>query len=965
MSHDMQVMMIGALGALVLSSTASAQTIAGGTATAQLEEVLITGSRVITSGNDSPTPVTVVTTEDLMEVRPGNLAEALNEMPAFAGARGLNSNTGTAGQAGSPATSNNAANVANLRQLGLLRTLVLQDGRRVAPTTPDGYVDMNTIPQMLVKRVDVVTGGVSAVYGSDAIAGVMNFVTDTEFQGFKGNLQAGRSDYGDAETADAGLAFGTELFGGRGHFIGSFESRYSAPIDSKLDRPWGREVRTIQGNGTAAFPLVHVKNVRVGNLTFGGRVNGASNLTTNPLFDQRFTSGGYLVPFVHGPRDGITDANNERGGDGAFYFAQLRAGLESNQAYARLDYDFTDTVNGYLSVQNSLNHSVGTGVQFNSSTLSIHRDNAFLLPQYRAAMVAANQTIFTFGKMFNSIPRTELETYSRNLNVTAGLRGELFNDYDWEVSVANSRGSFDVRQNAAINFGRLYAALDSVVVGGVPVCRAAATNPVYAGCVPMNVFGENSESQAAIDYVVERLEWDTNISMQNVAASLTGSPFSSWAGPVNAALSAEWRRLSYEIDSRSPSSNARANCTGIGAGLNCNANTRTHNSGVDSVPEITTTTSEAAIELGVPLLQDAPLAQSLDLNAAYRFAHYDRAGDANTWKAGLTWDPIDMLTVRATRSRDFRAPSLDENFRALATTFGNVTDRLTEFQTGTGAVGLTNVRTENSGNANLKPETADTVTFGVVLRPTPNMDFAVDLFKIKVKDAITAAQGNNRESQLACYASGGTSPLCDLFERLNGNPVSGNSTTNPIVLSRTTFVNAGLTETEGVDLEASFRTSLVGRPASLRLLATYQPHLINQLIGAAALDSAGVVGGGGLQAQAKWRATAFLRYNPTDELTLAMQYRWRQSLELSPVLDPVPVEASKVKSVGFTNLNISYKPQALNGTMDVFFNVQNVFNTEPPHAGNYLNQQPGQLGESAFGDDVIGRNYTVGVRVRL
>ncbi len=218
----------------VCGSLSSTAVCAQDSGVSELEEVVVTGSRVITNGNDSPTPVSVVTTEELTTVRPGNLAEALNDMPVFSGSRGQNSNTGTSGAAGSPATSNNAGNVVNLRQMGLLRTLVLYDGHRAPPSTPDGFVDLDTIPQALLKRVDVVTGGVSAVYGSDAITGAVNFVTDTEFQGIKGHLQAGRSTYGDADTVEGGLAFGTNLFGGRGHIMGSFETRHASPIDSKV-----------------------------------------------------------------------------------------------------------------------------------------------------------------------------------------------------------------------------------------------------------------------------------------------------------------------------------------------------------------------------------------------------------------------------------------------------------------------------------------------------------------------------------------------------------------------------------------------------------------------------------------------------------------------------------------------------------------------------------------------------------
>ena len=325
------------------ATAAQAQTANATNAGNELEEVVVTGSRVIANGNDSPTPVTVVTTEELTAVRPGNLAEALNDMPVFAGSRTQNSNNGTGGAAGSPATSQNAGNVVNLRQMGLLRTLVLYDGHRAPPSTPDGYVDLDTIPQMLLKRVDVVTGGVSAVYGSDGISGVVNLITDTEFQGIKGNLQSGRSAYGDAETVEGGIAFGADLFGGRGHIMGSFETRNAKPLNSKLDRPWGRDFITVQGSGTAALPYIMMRGVRQNNQTFGGRINSTADAIGYGCWSvirPQFASSGTLVPFVHGSTQGIPNVTREQGGDGGLPVAADSCRAGHAQGYGRFDYDF-------------------------------------------------------------------------------------------------------------------------------------------------------------------------------------------------------------------------------------------------------------------------------------------------------------------------------------------------------------------------------------------------------------------------------------------------------------------------------------------------------------------------------------------------------------------------------------------------------------------------------------------------
>jgi iron complex outermembrane recepter protein len=180
--------------------------------------IVVTGSRVVRDGNSSPSPVTVVQTENLLAARPGsNLADALAILPVFAGSRGAGSNPSTGGSASG---GNGSANQLNLRNFGITRTLVLVDGLRIPPTLFNGAVDVDLIPQMLVQRVDVVTGGVSAVYGSDAISGVVNYVIDKNFNGLRLEASSGISEYGDARQLDAGVAWGTDV-GERGHFEAS------------------------------------------------------------------------------------------------------------------------------------------------------------------------------------------------------------------------------------------------------------------------------------------------------------------------------------------------------------------------------------------------------------------------------------------------------------------------------------------------------------------------------------------------------------------------------------------------------------------------------------------------------------------------------------------------------------------------------------------------------------------------
>ena len=240
---------------LAFSAQAYAQEAAS---TASVEAITVTGSRIIRNGDASPSPVTVVSTEDLVKSNPGaTLAEALNTLPTFAGSRGATSNPTTTGTA---AGGNGAANQLNLRNLDATRTLVLMDGKRVPPTLFNGVVDVDIIPQMLIERVDVVTGGVSAVYGSDAVSGVVNYVINKTFTGVRGQVSYGASEQNDATKFDAAVAYGVKL-GDRAHAEFSYEYRKEGGIDARTQRDWANQWG-VTGAGTAANPYVLQGNLR-------------------------------------------------------------------------------------------------------------------------------------------------------------------------------------------------------------------------------------------------------------------------------------------------------------------------------------------------------------------------------------------------------------------------------------------------------------------------------------------------------------------------------------------------------------------------------------------------------------------------------------------------------------------------------------------------------------------------------
>ena len=917
-----------------------------------LQEITVTGSRLIRNGLDSPTPLTSVSVDDLASVHPGTLGNQLNDLPIFDASRGQSTNAGNGGLSSGPTAPNPAANVLNLRNMGYQRTLILFDGKRVPPTSPDGAVDINMIPQLLLQRVETVTGGASAVYGSDAMTGVVNFITDTKFTGLKVNAFSGLSHDHDGFTQDEGVAWGTNLFDGRGHFEVSLENRGDPNVLLRNQRAWGRDVWTVQGLGTTADPFHLVQNTRISSSTFGGLI------TSGALSGQQFGANGVLSPFVNGAPTGTT--GYQSGGDGAYYNSSFKASQQLDQLFTRLDYNFTDSVRGDVTFAGTYNYngSVQTSNVLNNVTLS--SQDAFLSPAYQAELAGAGQPTFKLSKVWTDVPPSNSETWERQYFVNAELHGEFGDGYNWDTWYTHSQTRQTTRQNANINNENLAAALDAVVnpATGQTVCNVTLTNPgLYPGCTPLNPFGPGAESQAAIDYITSPTQFLSIQTMDDVSASVTGEPFHDWAGPVNIALSAEWRKLTWELDSDATPSDP-VSCTGLR--YNCSASTLLW--AVSSTPDrspVSQKVSEGALELNIPLLKDVFLAKDVSVNGAARYTDYNTSGSAVTWKGGLDWQINSQLTLRATRSRDIRAPNLDDLYFPTSLSTMQVTDLLT------GQNPL--VPLQGGGNPKLVPEVGYTTTAGFVYRPEwlPRFSLTLDGYWIDVTNAITSLQGTNPSIQAICYASGGTSPYCLLQRRPNG--FTDTSPANAVTEWFNEEINIANQLTRGADLEANYGATVFNHPLTLRFFESYQPHLIQKVPGLTTVDLAGVAFyANAVQATPVYRWTMTGMYSPVRDFTINVMERWRSSLAWTPTPAQQIVSNSRIPSVGYTDLTLSYLMHPADSQLEVFFNVQNLFNKQPP-PGAYLgaNGAVGQFGGFVYGDDPMGAYFTLGVRFRL
>jgi outer membrane receptor protein involved in Fe transport len=922
---------------------------------ATLSEIVVTGSRVITNGDNSPTPVTVVQAQELLALQPTTISDALNLLPVFSGPRNQTSNPNP-GAATVGGGGNAASNQLNLRNLGAARTLILFDGHRVSPTTANGIVDVDMIPQLIIQRVDVVTGGASAVYGSDAVSGVVNFITDRKFNGMKASLQGGQSSKSDGRQYEAGVAYGADL-GGKAHFVVSYEHRNDDGVLYRSSRP-ATALSTIQGAGSAASPFFIANNTHLSNFTFGGLIR--SGFYTG----QQFASNGLLSAFVPGASTGNAAVPTQLGGDGAYYDGSLKSPLRSDQLFGRLDYEFSPATHGYVEVAGNRKHNEFFANWPTLNNVVLSRDNGFLPAAYRNQMITSGQTTFNYGKFLRSAPRLNPGIDERQLFANAGLEGELGNGYKWDVGLVHSDASLKVTNNYNLNNLRLWAALDSVInpATNQVVCNVTLTNPTaFPGCVPINVFGPTSESAESIAYILGPTHFKADTTQDDVSGSISGAPLSSWAGPVNMALSAEWRKQSYEANSdATPSDPANLiNCAAIGLVRNCTAGASVWQSTYANRSTVSQTVREGAVEFDAPLVNNHRFIQSLNLNGAVRYTNYTTSGSYTTWKAGLDWHLNDSFRIRATRSRDIRAPTLDDLFTPTTTaTGGNATDSLLARQ-------VTAPNT-TKGNPDLKAETGDTTTVGVVYRPNsvPGFSLAVDGFDIKVGNAITLIQGTNFTYQTACYTSGGTSQFCAFQTR-----ALGNFSTNPLNVVTEFFnypINLAEVHTWGADVEANYATRLREHPLMLRTLLTYQPHINYVSPGAPTLDMGGIAyGANGLQASPVWRATAFARIGVTERFSVDLLERWRSALGITA--DPTQFTTGPGSAAFYTtNLNLTYQFKQGLADIDLLLNVQNLFNKIPP-AANFpgTQQNPGQFGGFPIGDDPVGRYYSFGLRLKF
>lgn len=930
-------------GGTAMAQTAGADQAAGASAD---EAIVVTGSRIPRPDIDSNSPVNVIGAAEIQQTATLETESLLNALPQAVAGAGAQSNAG------------NGSATVNLRNLGTVRTLVLQNGRRIVGSSQDGVVDLNMIPPSLIQRIEVVTGGASAVYGSDAMAGVVNFVTKTDFEGLEVGGQYGLTDEGDGARYNVEFTVGGNFADGRGNIVlhGSYYDR--------------DEVKGAARAHASLFLVDAVQN-GVGVLVPGG--NGVTPQGTifstalvgkldqfgNPIG----TAGIFFAPEgwrAYRTSDGFNDRP----------FTNLQMPLQRWQASVIGHFDVTENITAFWEgayVRSKINSTLGAVPMSSSGFISnfqLDLRNPYLAPSLRE-FLRTNLDTTGAGAGDNLVPininRRLLDFGSRTSDQTrefsrfvVGLKGGLTDRLNWEVFYNQGDVSIVDEQGGGVlidNFN------NSFITNPANPADCLVADP---RCVTINPFGLNSLTQPMIDYISTDLTNRTTLSQKQVGASLSGSLFSLPAGNLGIAVGAEYREESsyFKPDQLYVQGKALSRSAGIqptGGGFDV---------------------KEVYGEIVVPILSDIPGIQLLAFEGGIRYSDYSSAGAVTSWKAGGEWTPVRGLKIRGLFQRAVRAPNVSELFLGATNTAPQVTDFcnaspsrsaaersfcINSLNVPASVIDIfqqenTQIRAITGGNPNLQEETSDTWSVGAVFRPefVPNLLVTVDYYNIKIADAIASFGGGLAQVVTACRAN---LSLSNIF-----CPPLANRTPEGQLFD-VPLLNANIASiyTSGVD----FRLDYAHDIGSLGRLSYYiaGSYLIESVTrgspAVAPVDCAGYIGGGSCSsANPKWRFTQRLTWDVTDALQVSVRHRFLGSVKdgriaaakasgsAAPLL-AVPATGE----ISYFDLSASYD---VDDSFTFYGTIDNLGDHNPPF----------QLYERET-YDAIGRRFTIGFRKRF
>lgn len=955
--------------AIVHAAPAMAQAAPAGPADKAADDVVVTGSRVVRNGFQSPIPLTILSADEIQKQSPSNnIADFINQQPALAGStRPSNSRLNlSSGQAG--------INALNLRNLGENRTLVLIDGRRSVASTITGLVDINTIPQMLVKRVDIVTGGASSAYGSDADAGVVNFIIDKEYEGIKLQGDAGITTYGDGGNYSFGAALGKSFAGGRGHILLSAEVAHRDGI-FEVDRDWNATgyVRIQDPNWTAnnTTPryLTTLRQIGAANSTPGGLITGSTGTVANSLRGLYFGQGGQVLQYQFGALTfpsptGASAPSLTQGGSWQVNDSGRRIGLDPQDDrhgfYGRLSYEVADDVQVFAEASYNKQHAVfNAGPNLNTG-ITLQKDNAYLINTLGAARLTGINTV-TLATTAADLPYRGVNNRREVQRYVVGAEGK-FEAFDrpahWDMYVQYGRADMREQLTNIMNTQKMLNATDAVFAAagnpggyapGTIVCRInvdAVTTNDDKSCVPLNRLGIGVANPAAFGYVLGNPYRDQTLEQIVTGANLSLTPFATWAGDVSVAIGGEARR--EQIRGFVPSEFRPI--------VGPNSTTNTWSVGNYLPTRGRYDVKEAYLETVVPL------GLGLELNGAARATDYSIAGYVTTWKLGATWRPIPDISFRVMRSRDIRAPNLAELFSAGTSNSDSVRNPFYDANDPSKGPATYGYSQTVVGNLKLRPEKANSLNLGAVFTPRflPGFNASVDYFRIDMRDVIST------------FGAQDIINLCQLGNQAFCAAYVPDPTNATRLLFRSQPFNFARNLVRGLDFEASYRLRLFTAD-SFTLRGTATRYLENTLVsgvpGSVPVNSVGV--NGGQYTTPSWIFRAAATYDmPSTSITAVARGvsagKYAANVIVCQTNCPVSTtnyptyDNNSVSGLFYVDLNLTQKIKVGdNKEAQFFINVTNVFNSSP-----LLVPETGMAANTTY-SDMLGRQFRVGMRIQL
>lgn len=932
-------LLFGAASAAALSSSAFAQVAAASEEADSVERIEITGSRIKRIGELAPTPVTVITGDGLVDAGVVNVADLLHKMP--------NTLVGL-----SPETTNNTIfasglNNTDLRGLGSNRTLVLVNGRRFISGAPgSSAVDLNNIPTAMVERIEITTGGASAIYGSDAVAGVVNIITKKSYDGVTLDASTTRPTQDGGEEEYASLTFGSAA--GKANFITNLSWATQGQV-SFMDRDYLRDAPiAIQNpdydstdpNSPLRVVYGYGQQVLAAYAPAGTFVSGGVRYTFSDDGQVRpMELGQALPPLVGGRVDYL-------GGEG-YNFAEnsfMRTPLDRINFITNMNYDINDdhqmTMELNLSRSEAYGESSPAFINF-----TVNSDNGFLSPEASNLIANANAnrrvTMGYLAKDFGNRQYSQERTLAR---VSLGFEGALTDNWSYDVYAATGHVQADTEWYGEMFYNRFLAAVNPIRnADGELQCRNAAD--VASGCIPLNVFGRGIYSEEAYDWVATDAIRRSSITQSVASATVSGDVYELPAGYLSAAFSAEHRKESAET---LPDPAMRA-------GLLFNNQSQPLKGDFD--------VSEVSAEFSVPLIAEAPFAKLVTFEPAVRYMDYSTSGSDSAWKLGVNWEVTDDFRVRLNRAKSVRAPNIGELYNPPGQTFRSIADPCAVSQrpglnptyrdailANCAAQGVPTTFEPSTewksstrpgfiiGNEDLKNEEADDITIGFVYTPSFLKDFSVtvDYWSFEMTNVINSFTGPDVVKY--CYQSASLdNPYCPLLER------------DPTTFEITNYfekpVNSATRDVSGYDIETAYSFDSSFGDIGMRLISTYMNKFETNPTGFAE----NLINDLGEMELPKWKHRFSTDYTYGD-FSAVFTATHRSSTVASNDWTPNQNNYNEIPSYTVFDLTTRYN---ITNQLQVRFGILNMFDRNPPRLpGAYSNG-------AAF--DVIGQRLTAGV----